>query len=1133
MSAALSLSESKSVFSAILTLAILLALIHSPAHAQVLFGSMVGNVTDATDSAVPGANVKITDLGTNEVRTFTANQNGAYNAVNLPAGTYSIEITREGFRTFAASNVLVNQNNVVRVDARLEVGAQTDKIEVTAEAAALQTDRADVHAELSSQVLQNIPQPNRTWESILTLVPGTTPPNGQLSGGTNNPSKSMQFSFNGQGLTAAQVRIEGVSAMNPWVVQYTTFVPSVEAIENVNIVTNAADSEQALAGGASVNVRLKSGSNSFHGSAMEYNIVNKFEANNFFTNQVPGAKPAHLVHNNPGVSAGGHIIRNKLFYFGSYEGDYLNSAASGILSLPNATMLSGDESGSGHAIYDPNTGTIDGHNRTPFPGNLIPKNRVDPVVAKLLPHFPAVTFPNLATANAYINQGTVYNLHKMDTKFDYVATDKLRFSGRWGYQPFYNLQQPIYGDFLGGNGGFPTAGAGNYLQHGATLAVSGSGTYTVSPTFLVDATFGITQAHQLLFPTSTNERVGQELGIPGANTGPLPWAGGLPNFAFTNTTFVTFGYSYPALEYKDPIFEYMANGTKTVKSHTVRFGFDIIRQHQNHIEVRPTIFTFSGNATALNCSGVANPSPTACASADPYNQIADFLLGTPTTLGNYVQYIFPLTLRTWEISLYGHDQWQVSRKLTVNYGVRYERYPVPTQETKGIGYYDQANNQMWECGVASIPGDCGIKVSHKLFAPSIGIAYRASDNFVIRAGYSLSPQQDNMGRQGIQAYPDEAQSTINGPNSFAPAGTVSGTGAPVIPLPVIVNGKTPVPPGTGNLFTNPLNFVRGYIQSYNFTLQRQFRGGMTAQVGYVGGHSVNMFTPLNFNYGQLGGGTASQPLNQYGITAVANINTPFFSDKYNALQSTFQKRYASGFNLQAQFTYSHDIGPQSATVAILVPQYRNRNNSTTIIDRTFNFSMAGGYELPFGKGKPYLKRGVLAAIAGGWTTSGIFTHFSGVPFTVTSGAGSCNCPGSQQIANQVLGTVDKVGNGVTGLGASTGSPYFNPLAFAPVTTTTFGTSGFNRYRGPGATNLDMSLSRTFSITERLNFQIRADALNISNTPHFGNPVVGNLNVSNYNPKAANLGGFGQITQTQQLSRLLDQRYFRFGVRLNF
>jgi hypothetical protein len=1088
---------------------LLLTLFNQPASAQVLFGSMVGNVTDSSAAAVPGAAIKITEMSTNDVHSAEANESGVYSIVNLPAGTYRIEVTKQGFRTFVSSNILVNQNNVVRVDAQLQVGAQTETIEVSAEAAALQTDRADVHAEVATQALENLPQPNRTWESLLTLVPGTTPPNGQLSGGTNNPSKSMQFSFNGQGTSAAAVRIEGVSAMNPWVAGYTTFVPSVEAIQNVNVVTNAADAEQALAGGASVNVMLKSGSNQTHGAAFIYNIVNKFEANNFFAN-LSGAKPAHLVDNNTGVSIGGHVIRNKLFYFGSYEGDYYDSAASGILSLPNATMLSGNESGSPNPIYDPLTGNANGTGRTPFAGNIIPQSRIDTVVQKLLPHFPTVTFPNLSVNNDYINQGTVYNLHKIDTKMDYVATPKLRVSGRYGYQPYYNLQQPIYGDFLGGSGGFPTAGAGNFLQHGATLAVSGSGTYVVSPSLVVDATFGITQAHQLLFPTNSTERQGQDLGIAGANTGPLPWSGGLPNFAIAN--YVTFGYSYPALEYKDPIFEYTANATKTVKSHSVRFGFDLIRQHQNHIEVRPTIFTFSGNATALNGGPGANQ----------FNAMADFLLGEATTLGNYVQYIYPLTLRSWEISMYVHDQFQLGRKLTVNYGVRWEKYPVPTQETKGLNYYNAATNVIEECGVGGIPGDCGIHVSSKLFAPSIGIAYRLMENTVIRAGYSLSPQQDNMGRQGIQSYPDEAQSTVNGATSFTPAGTVSGTGAPVIPAPTLTNGTTLVPPNTGNLFTNPLNFVRGYIQSYNFTVQRQFKGGITAQTGYVGGHSVHMLTNENFNYGQLGGGAASQPLFPYGITAAATINAPALSDKYNSLQSTLQKRYANGLNVQAQFTYSHDIGIQS--LSILIPQYINRNDYTTGLDRTFNLTLSSNYELPFGKGKQYLRDGVLSAITGGWTVNGLFTHFSGTPFTVSSSAASCNCPGNSQTANQILPNVAIVGNGIGGV------PYFNPLAYAPVVGATFGNSGFNQLRGPGATNLDMGLFRNFPVTERIKVQLRAESLNVSNTPHFANPS--GTNVSNY-VSPTNLGGFSQITATQQLSRLLDQRYFRFGLRILF
>ena len=259
-----------------------------------------------------------------------------------------------------------------------------------------------------------------------------------------------------------------------------------------------------------------------------------------------------------------------------------------------------------------------------------------------------------------------------------------------------------------------------------------------------------------------------------------------------------------------------------------------------------------------------------------------------------------------------------------------------------------------------------------------------------------------MAKALIQGYPDEAQSTVNGATSFTPAGTVSGTGAPVIPAPVFTNGTVQVPAATGNLFTNPLNFKRGYIQSYNFTIQRQFKGGITAQVGYVGGHSVNLYTNVNFNYGQLGGGAASQPLFKYGITASSTSNIPFLTDKYNALQSTFSKAYSKGLNVQAQFTYSHDIGVQSATTAILIPQYAARNDYTTSLDRTFNFTLSGNYELPFGKGKQFATGGVLGAIAGGWTVNRLFTHFSGTPFTVTSSNASCNCPGSSQTANQVL-----------------------------------------------------------------------------------------------------------------------------------
>lgn len=348
----------------------------------------------------------------------------------------------------------------------------------------------------------------------------------------------------------------------------------------------------------------------------------------------------------------------------------------------------------------------------------------------------------------------------------------------------------------------------------------------------------------------------------------------------------------------------------------------------------------------------------------------------------------------------------------------------------------------------------------------------------------------------------------------------------MIPQAVLVNGATTVPANTGNLFWNPANFIRGYIQSYNFTVEREFKGGLLAQVGYVGSHGVHLFTNENINYGQVGGGAASQLLYPYGITASSTENLPVLSDKYNSLQATLRKALSSGLTFGSAFTYQHDIGIQ--TLSILIPQDFSRNDYTTTQDRTFNVSVSAAYALPFGKGMKFVQHGPLSYIVGGWNVNGVLTHFSGLPFTVTSSSASCNCPGNSQTANQVLQNVAFVGNGLYG------QPYFNPLAYAPVTNAAFGTSGFDQLRGPGATNLDASVFRNFSITERIKLQFRIEALNATNTPHFANPS--NLNVSNLTVNSNgtyNLNGFDQITGTAQISRLVDPRYLRLGVRLTF
>lgn len=1093
---------------------ILSILCHRTATAQVLFGSIVGNVTDSSGAGVPGATVKVTEKSTNETRAIRTNESGVYSITTVTAGTYQLEVTKEGFRSFAAPNILVNQNNVVRVDARLEVGVQSERVEVSADAAAIETDRADVHAEVSTQQLENLPQATRAYGGLVALVPGVSIVAGQLQGGTNNPSKGLTYAFNGTTTTGTQVRIEGISAANLWQQYNSTFQPSVEAIQNVNIATNATDAEQGLAGGASVNVLLKSGSNQTHGTAYAYNTDSFFQANNFFSNAAGIPKAAHLVDNNDGAFIGGYVIRNKLFYFGSYEGDYLRQANSGLLSFPAPAQLAGDFSASGNPIYDPLTGNPNGTGRTPFPGKIIPASRINPIMAKIIALIPPTNLPG-AVNNEYVNEPTFYDLHKIDTKFDYTPSQKLHISGRYGYQPYNSSFAPVYGPILGGSHPFTACGACNYLQHGATLAVSGSVTYVASPTFVIDGTFGVTWAKQFLLPTENNVKYASDvLGIPGTNLGNLPWAGGIPQFQLPSYT--SMGESYPPLEYTDPIFEYQANATKTKGTHTIRFGLDISRQHINHIETNNTVFSFSGAATTLNGGPGANN----------YNQVADFILGFPSseTASQQIEQPF-YTLRTWNFAIYARDQWQVNRKLTVNYGLRWEKYPIPRETSKGFNDYNPSTNTVTECGVGGQPINCGVTDSNLLFAPSIGIAYRLTDTFVARAGFSISPQQNNaVAQSGVLAFPDELNASFSGPNSYTPVGSIS-NGIPTLTLPALVSGQLTPPAGTGNLFVEPRHFVRGYVESYNVSLQKEFFRGWTVQAGWVGTHLVHGITMYNLNYGQLGGGTASEPQAKYGITGGVTFVDPIASDVYESLQMRLVKRFSHGFQSQIAYTYSHDIG---FTPSILIPQYRNYDRYTTPLDRPNTFVWSATYELPFGKGRKYLQSGVAAQIIGGWTVNGLFSHFSGTPFSITSSSASCNCPGNTQTANEVVPKVAYVGSGVNG------QPYFNPMAFAPVTTAGFGNAGFDTLRGPDNTNLDLNLFRDFRVTERFTIQIRADSFNITNTPHFSNPAA---NVSNLqlNPDGSvkNLNGYDTITSVNAIGRLIDPRYFRFGLRLSF
>jgi hypothetical protein len=321
------------------------------------------------------------------------------------------------------------------------------------------------------------------------------------------------------------------------------------------------------------------------------------------------------------------------------------------------------------------------------------------------------------------------------------------------------------------------------------------------------------------------------------------------------------------------------------------------------------------------------------------------------------------------------------------------------------------------------------------------------------------------------------------------------------------------------------------VQSANLTIQKSLPAGFVASAGYVGTKTIKQHTRYNINHGQVGGGAASQPYFRIlGTSAALRIIKPFVDMSYHPFQTTLDRRFSNGVALQAAFTRSKWMGfccseSGDGEPAIAIPELRFLTRSVMNADRPNNFRMSALAELPFGRGKRYLKSGAAAWIAGGWQINGVFSKYSGAPFSVTAAGASLNAPGSTQRADLVKRSVAKFNQ--------PGS-FFDPLAFAPVTEVRFGTAGFNLLRGPGVTNLDTSLFRDFAVTERFKVQVRAEALNFTNTPHFGNPGA---NVSNLqlNPDGSvrSLGGFTQITGVSAPSRITDERYFRFGLRIGF
>lgn len=1119
-------------------LALVLSLIafSGAAKAQVLYGSIVGTVNDQSGAAVPSATVTATNKDTGQQREAIANELGGYTFVAVQPGTYEIKVVKQGFRTTAESNVQVTSNSTTRVDLAIQVGAVTDSVNIEATAAVLQTESANVRAEVQSRELLNIPMPvGRNYQNMLVTIPGFSPPTNAHSVPTN-PSRALEANVNGATRSSVNVRIDGASSQQTWLPHIAAYVPSLEAIETVNVVTNSFSAEQGLAGGASINVQIKSGGNDLHGSGFWYNNNNAMLAKpfGFALNNTQSQRNPKYVFNQAGGSLGGAIVKNKLFYFGAYEATTRREFATNNATLATPAMRTGDLRegiaiyGTRGIIYDPSTGNqTTGADRTPFAENIIPAARISNVAKLLIAKMPAVG-NNFVTNNLFATGGFLFDRHTVDSKVNYNISEKWTAYGRYSVLK-YNMNNPgLLGELVGpgisSNGG--NTGDADGTTHSATIAT----TYVIRPNLIFDANYGYTRAATSVAQPFLDQNIGLDvLKIPGTN-GKRGFEGGWPRFTFAGFTTLGVPDSFMPYTRRDPQTQYVANINWTKGRHQIRYGVDIYKQDLNHLQAE-----FGGQNHGAQGGFRFTGGPTQIAggpSASEFNTWGAFLLGLPNNYGTTFQVPDEYGTRTNFYSAYVQDTWQVNPKLTLNYGVRYENYPMPRRaDGRGMERYDFGNNKMLVCGVGSVPTDCGTKNSNLLFAPRLGIAFRPNDKTVIRTGFGMNWDPLNLIRALRTNYPLLLILNGNAPNAFVPVSRIE-DGIPAAVIPSLGNGVIDIP-RTYALTSTGDEFQRAYILSWNLTIQREIGKGFIAQAGYVASRTIRQTNYLDLNAGQvIGAGQNGQPFfPTFGRNVQTSLVTGLGHTKYDSLQTKLDRRFSNGLQIGAAYTYSKAIGVccnsnNDGGPAIQARAFMGLNRALSPFDRTNNFQSTFIYELPFGAGKSWARSGIASKLAGGWQFSGLLSAYTGSPFTVGSDGASLNLPGSSQQAD-VLGSPVRLG------GYGRGQSYYDHRTFRPVTEARFGTGGFNILRGPAIRNLDIALFRRFNPIERMKVEFRAEALNFTNTPQLGNP---SNNISGLRTDAGGnyLGGVFEVTGTANTGRDgIVQRAIRLGLRIAF
>jgi Carboxypeptidase regulatory-like domain len=1146
-SAMLSLSQGRRILSQRFKLSaflLLMLLFRSQATlAQLTTADILGTVSDATGAVIPNASITLVNLGTNETRATQSNATGDYNFTLLPVGHYSITVKVNGFQASVTKDLAVEAGDRARSDVHLQLGSESTIVEVTASTPLLQADSATVSSNVTAMAVQDLPLNGRNFVQLVQLVPGANegPGNGLSSGGRpdDRRTNAAGISVNGQDDTLNNWVVDGVDD-NERIIGTIGVKPNVEGIQEITVQTNSYSPEAGRTAGGVINIVTRSGTNDFHGSAYEFFRNDIFDARNVF--QTTGAKP-ELRQNQFGGSVGGPIFKNKTFFFFDYEGLRVVSGVTDISTVPTIAEyddINGIGGGSPQALLSTANGTAG--------------LSIDPIALNYLKLFPA---PNTGGVGQLANNYTISPNktqfgNTYDARVDHKLDDRNLLFARFAYNNVSTFTPPNLGTV---NGLQISGGRFNFDGPAADVAQQYATGYThiFSPGLLLDLRAAFTRINNLSLPLNFGANADATVGFPASQISFSPFANSLTPVSVGPFSDIGDGAFVP-LQDIDNTFQYSATISWTKGNHTIKAGGSFLRRQARNVQ--------SASAVGAYGFGLVSDS-NANLTTQQDNQLASTLVGAfQNDTRNFN--LFPPDYRSYEPNGFMQDSWKLNPKLTIIGGFRYDVFTPFTEAHNRISNFNfpqalastaaDVTNALDVANVNGVDGHAGIPTDYSNFAPRVGFSFSLTPATVLRGGYGLSffpgnytSNADLKNAPFTSVFSPNCQSSlaiqlelsqgINPASQNPSCATVGGA-----PTAFDQGLPTPSAPNISNLANIPAlsfvaeapNFRSALIQQFNLQIEEQV-GADVFTIGYVGNigqhlpesiNNINQPAPFNPITEPAG---AARPLNVQlpNLSGVSLIQSEGVSN-YNALQTSFQRRFTKGLAFDANYTwgkglsditgFSQQGGSQGWSNAdpthIRQIEYGVAEN-----DIQNRFALSLNYELQYGKNFTGVKKLALA----GWQTNAITAWQSGKPFTIIeTGSGADNpveSDGQQHGYNNRATPLNSGGQDRPDqiknprLSSKTLGEFFDTTAFAPQPLGTIGTTQRNSLFGPDFRHVDLSIFKDFPVTERVKVQFRAEAFNISNTPNFyigngssaasfGNPAFGTVSQTdpNYTPR---------------------------------